>query len=367
MVALATPIHTVYNQGQVVPGAKVYTYISGTTTPLTTYSNAGLTTPNANPIIADANGQVTIYCATTSNLRIDHYTSTDAFIQTIDPIYPAAFATGGAGGTEATIASAATSDLGSTGVNIIKITGTTGITSFGSSASVSNPIFYVRFTGALTITNSANIVCPGGVDITTTNGYAIIAQYLGSGVWQVLFSQPSTSSFPLTLISTQTISSAVASVDFISGISNAYRHYIVEATGVAPATNGVDLRARLYRSGAFLTTGIYQSAIFSKSNSGTDAGGTTTTDTSFIIANTIYSSGLSNASNETVSVVFDLFAPSATTMPVVAWRIHGRGNNGVLIVNGSGNLNSAGAVTGVQFYASSGNLAAGTFKLYGVL
>lgn len=172
-------------------GAKVYTYVTGTTTLLTTYSDSALTTPNANPIIADASGQVTIYANTNSNIRLDMYTSDGAFIRTIDPVYPAAYATGGSGGTEATIASAATTDLGSAGVTIIKVTGTTGITSFGSSASVSNPIYYVRFTGALTITNSANIVCPGGSNITTANGSAIIVEYLGSGIWQVLFVQSS--------------------------------------------------------------------------------------------------------------------------------------------------------------------------------
>ena len=39
------------------PGAKLYAYAAGTSTPKNTYSDAGETTPNANPIEADANGR----------------------------------------------------------------------------------------------------------------------------------------------------------------------------------------------------------------------------------------------------------------------------------------------------------------------
>lgn len=39
------------------PGAKAYFYTGGTTTPLTTYSDAAETTPNAHPVVADAYGR----------------------------------------------------------------------------------------------------------------------------------------------------------------------------------------------------------------------------------------------------------------------------------------------------------------------
>lgn len=38
-------------------GGKAYIYETGTTTPVTTYSNTALTTPNANPIVADSAGR----------------------------------------------------------------------------------------------------------------------------------------------------------------------------------------------------------------------------------------------------------------------------------------------------------------------
>jgi hypothetical protein len=45
------------NSGVVMPGALLYTYeAGGTSTPLATYSDAALTAPNANPIVASAGG-----------------------------------------------------------------------------------------------------------------------------------------------------------------------------------------------------------------------------------------------------------------------------------------------------------------------
>ncbi len=46
---------------QVASGALIYTYLAGTTTNKTTYSDQGLTTPNANPVVADANGEAVVW------------------------------------------------------------------------------------------------------------------------------------------------------------------------------------------------------------------------------------------------------------------------------------------------------------------
>jgi hypothetical protein len=42
--------------GATSPGAKLYTFFSGTTTPLATYNDAALTVANSNPVIADSTG-----------------------------------------------------------------------------------------------------------------------------------------------------------------------------------------------------------------------------------------------------------------------------------------------------------------------
>ena len=88
---------------------------------------------------------------------------------------------------EATVASAATADIGAALSNIVKITGTTTITSLGSSASLLSPLYFIRFTGALTFThNATSLIIPGGANITTADGDTATALYLGSGNWLIL-------------------------------------------------------------------------------------------------------------------------------------------------------------------------------------
>lgn len=49
------------NSGIMVPGAKINTYAAGTSTPLATYTDAGLTVPNTNPVICDSAGRATVF------------------------------------------------------------------------------------------------------------------------------------------------------------------------------------------------------------------------------------------------------------------------------------------------------------------
>lgn len=54
------------NSGAIVPLGLLYTYASGTTTPLATYTNVGLTAANANPVVLDSAGRATIFLLPTS-------------------------------------------------------------------------------------------------------------------------------------------------------------------------------------------------------------------------------------------------------------------------------------------------------------
>lgn len=190
MVATVSPLLTVFYQGQVSPNANVYIYQTGTTTPVTTYSDSGLTIPNTNPIVADSNGQVLFYVATTTALRIDMKTSGGTLIRSVDPVYPAAVASGGGGSAEGTIVASGTTDLGSTGLNLVKITGNTTITSLGSSATTANPLYNVRFTGTPLLTyNGTSLILPGSAPIPAAPNDAALFEYLGSGNWQCLFYQ----------------------------------------------------------------------------------------------------------------------------------------------------------------------------------
>ncbi len=79
------------------------------------------------------------------------------------------------------IASASTVNLGSVTSNFANITGTTTISSFGTSASVNSPLYFVRFDGALTLTHSSTLQLTNAANITTAAGDYSLWQYLGSG------------------------------------------------------------------------------------------------------------------------------------------------------------------------------------------
>jgi len=66
--------------------AKAYFYETGTTTPKTTYSNAGLTSANANPVVADANGRFGDIYLIAGRYKVVYATSADVAIDTLDPV-----------------------------------------------------------------------------------------------------------------------------------------------------------------------------------------------------------------------------------------------------------------------------------------
>lgn len=115
-------------------------------------------------------------------------TSTTAITNAVLTDERALFGGGGGGGgfqTQATIASASTTDVGSTQSNNVFISGSSAISSLGSSASTSAPIYLIVFGGALTLTNSAHLILPGGANITTAANDSMLANYSGGGAWQV--------------------------------------------------------------------------------------------------------------------------------------------------------------------------------------
>lgn len=84
--------------------------------------------------------------------------------------------------TQATLASATTTDIGGQNSLYVSVTGTTTITGFGTN--YTGPRF-VSFTGILTLTHSATLVCPGAASITTAAGDACIAVPI-SGGWKIV-------------------------------------------------------------------------------------------------------------------------------------------------------------------------------------
>lgn len=88
MAGTLTPAWFLYfttSTGTPLSGGKIYTYITGTSTPITVYQDADLLVPFSNPIIIPSNGQVTIYQGA-NTIKAVVYNSADVLQDSYDPI-----------------------------------------------------------------------------------------------------------------------------------------------------------------------------------------------------------------------------------------------------------------------------------------
>jgi microcystin-dependent protein len=83
---LSAWFQAVSSTGAPYSGALLYTYESGTTTPVATYTDNERTTPHANPIVADASGVFAPIYLPDGETKLVLKTSTGTTIKTIDPV-----------------------------------------------------------------------------------------------------------------------------------------------------------------------------------------------------------------------------------------------------------------------------------------
>ena len=168
----------------------------------------------------------------------------------------------------------------------------------------------------------------------------------------------------LVFISSQTVSTAVASVDFTSGISSTYDDYQIIFENVTQSASNANLRFLLYQSGAF--------------------------QTSYTVINTVALDGGVNSSNLSVAQAY--IGSSTTGSPSISttnWRGYlllqnvnsatirtvsltgtvsslGSSTTHASLQQITGASNTAAVVTGFRIAFSSGNLSSGTVRLYGI-
>lgn len=90
-------------------------------------------------------------------------------------------------GSWTTLASAATVNLGGQNSRNIVISGSVAITSFGTSGPADNVPYLLRFTGTPLLTAGANLILPGGANITAAAGDVMMVVHDTTSVWRVVF------------------------------------------------------------------------------------------------------------------------------------------------------------------------------------
>lgn len=94
-LATAPWITILDNNGHPVSGARIYVYISGTSTPLTVYQDSLLMVPHPQPVVTDSAGRVVIYFAPASMAKFIVKTAADVLIRETDPVASVDLSVGG--------------------------------------------------------------------------------------------------------------------------------------------------------------------------------------------------------------------------------------------------------------------------------
>ena len=176
----------------------------------------------------------------------------------------------------------------------------------------------------------------------------------------------------LVLLETQTASSS-ATIDFTSNIDSTYKEYIFKFINCHPATNTALLT---FQADTGTNTSYNQTmttTVF-RANHAEDDGGAalsyrTSSDQAQGTSFQGISQAISNDNDSGVSGVLKIFNPSSS---VFVKHFMGESNTAQATPDSqatyfAGYFNTTTALTRFQFKMSSGNIDAGTFKLYGVV
>ena len=214
---------------------------------------------------------------------------------------------------------------------------------------------WMRITGSLNVTgnitadwvNVSNDVCIDGGNCLSSAG--------GGGA----------TSGNRVLITTA-IASNDAFIDFTSSIDDTYDEYVVEMIDVIPATDNVVLWARAYVLGVLkvgandydFATGTITTATFITNR---DTG-----ETRMELIEDGAGNNAGSASGESLNGNIHFYSPSNSSLKTIfKWDVTYINTN-ILKSDGGGSVRANSAVNGFRLLFSSGNIASGTFKLYGV-
>ncbi len=208
---------------------------------------------------------------------------------------------------------------------------------------------------------------PDTIEILGTGGIAVTVTESPSGTasFEVDGSSISGGSGALVLLEQHT-ASASASLDFTTCISSTYDEYLIEFLGIMPATNTQFLWMRMSTDGGstYVSTGSYSWDHYVWRGGGNALqGGTAQTQ---IVLN-FASGAVSNAvAGLPINGSIRLFSPGDTTQyKTISGRfVYYDGNRVINEVRGS--YESATAVNAFRFLISSGNIASGIIRVYGL-
>ena len=176
----------------------------------------------------------------------------------------------------------------------------------------------------------------------------------------------------MVLLSTQTASSS-ANLSFASGIDSTYKEYVFKFIDIHPQTNEADFTFNLSADSGSNYNVTKTSTMFRAFHEEGDSANLYYTTGGDLAQGTgvqnLTHGGIGNGNDENFAGTLHLFHPSSTTFVkhflanCNAYQADSASYN--TYVAGYGNTTSA--VDAIQFKMSSGNIDAGTIKMYGIL
>lgn len=167
----------------------------------------------------------------------------------------------------------------------------------------------------------------------------------------------------------QHTASSSATLDYTTSITSTYDEYLIELVSLVPATNNVDLYLRFSTDGGstYDTSNLYSATIWAYTSSSSAASGAAYgSPTSQIPMRS--NAEISNTSTGGISGQLRLFSPLSTALYkwVSGQCVFFSGSSTVLGVQTNGVYKSTTAVNAFRFLFSSGNIASGTIRVYGI-
>ena len=196
------------------------------------------------------------------------------------------------------------------------------------------------------------------------NGYMLTAQSGNTG--GMTWAEAGGGSW--NLISTTTISND--NTVTISGMDSTYKNYVIIGNNLHPATDAVDLRGGAIIGGSLHTGSASYFSIVEHSRTGNANNEFDNQEQKAFWTFNDTGEDIGNANEDSVNLILHIFNPSDTTFEkfikteinYLNAAVHHQFSRGY----GINTLDNTAAFTGIQFYFSSGNMATGTIKLYGL-
>jgi hypothetical protein len=224
-----------------------------------------------------------------------------------------------------------------------------------------NIITSAKITDATIVNGDINSSAAIALSKLSTTGTADATTFLrGDGAWSAVSSD-------YVLLATSTASSS-SSISFDGYFSSTYSNYIIFINNMLPATDGAEPYIRFRRSNADITASDYR-FITSRAKVSSAGGYIEAGEYSMTNNRISLNQDMDDSVLWSLHGTVQLYNPLNTaSYPACILDTNGtnNGNGDFYRRMGAGRLMSTGALSGITFYFSSGNITSGTFKLYGI-